>query len=62
MSPGTLYWLAICSVVGAALYSEMLDRSSSDDALDSGAEGDIPFIAAEHLKSLFHARSNGTGA
>jgi hypothetical protein len=55
------YWAAICSVLGCALYSEMLDRSASDDALGDAAHGDWPFVPTDDLK-LFHASQLSGGA
>jgi hypothetical protein len=57
----TLYWLALCGFAGAIIHSELTDRDTANEPFDSGAEGDIPFIAPEHLKSLlFHVRKDAS--
>jgi hypothetical protein len=58
MSPDNLYWLAICSFAGAIIYSEFLDRDATDDPFGDGANGNDPFIAPEHLKTLFHSKGD----
>jgi hypothetical protein len=58
----TLYWLALGGFAGAIVHSELTDRDTANEPFGEGCEGDIPFIAPENLKILFHARSNGTGA
>jgi hypothetical protein len=55
------YWASICAVVGVALHSEFLDRDATDDPFGDGANGNDPFIAPEHLKTLFHATETTRG-
>jgi hypothetical protein len=57
----TLYWLALCGFAGAIVHSELTDRDTANEPFGDAAYGDVGFVSAEHLETLFHATENTRG-
>jgi hypothetical protein len=54
----TAYLFGLGLFAAAVAYSEFLDRNATDDPFGDGANGNDPFIAPEHLKTLFHSKGD----
>ena len=54
------YLAGLGVILGATIYSEMLDRRPTDDPLSDGAHGDWVALP-DDFKTLFHATETSRG-
>jgi hypothetical protein len=53
-----LYFGGLALLAVATLYSERLDRGTTDDSLSDTPEGDWPFVPSDNFKCPHHAERN----